>query len=497
MTTGSAQKKLTIVGGGISGLSAAWEAVQRGETNIHIYEADQKLGGKIQTGMIGNTPINQGAEFIDSDQEHMIGLAKSLGVPLIENKGADHEEFQRPDGSIMSGERFYESYKPYATQVMKDREEMARDPNGLRAQHINQISLQEYLAELGQHVKLPNRSLWRWLVDTVTLRGNEAKTTLAIAGGTYAAEMGRPIGDISAASFVAETSHEYDSLLASDCKFRVADGTHSLISAMHEKLKAAGVTFHTGAELKGVTKQTDGKLALNFANAELNTTTDKTILALPSYGLAKVEGLEALGLSANGKQLLNDTQYTKSIKLTVTFKPGMAPKDSTFFSSMGFQCWSSAPHLLTLLAEADTLGQQKPKEFIYERLNAYAKAHGSSAEKMFDLSFAPGTFDYNNPGNKPCYCSPKPGQAKSLEAFKAELPGLAQNGVGIAGTFLPLNGGIGFMECGVASAQKSVDLLLEQEKSVGITKQKQWVPHIQAQREAANQAQYNVAANGR
>lgn len=485
MTTpiAASQKKLTIVGGGITGLTAAYEAMQRGETNIHLYEANTKFGGKIQTGFIGNTPINQGAEFIDSDQKNMIALAKSLGVPLVENKGAANEEFQRPDGSILSGSDFYESYKPYAEQVQRDRAELQANPNSPRAQHLGSLSLEAYLAELGATTPLPNRSLWRWAKDVFHLQGNQAPTTLDIARGTYEAEMGRPATSISAASFITETSHELDSLLASDCALRVEGGTHKLIEKLQQKLAAGGVQFHTGAELANVAKQADGKLALGFKDPALNSTTDRVILALPANAIGAVQGLDALGLSAQGQALLRDTQYTKNIKLTVSFKPGQAPKDSTFFSSMGFQCWSPEPHLLTLLAEADALGQQKPKEFIMARLEAYAKAHGSTADQMFD--FSPGKFNYNNPGNKPCYCSPKPGQAKALEALQHELPTLAQHGVGVAGTFLPFNGGVGFMECGVASAKRSIDLVLGQEKIVDDAKQKQWTQQIVAQRAAA------------
>jgi 3-hydroxyacyl-CoA dehydrogenase len=239
----------------------------------------------------------------------------------------------------------------------------------------------------------------------------------------------------------------------------------------------------------------DGKTALHFNNPALDVQAAKTILALPAYSLAKVEGLGALGMSAESQALIRDTQYTNSYKLTIAFNPGMQPPEGAFYSPAGFQCWSPAPGLLTILSTAEQIGVSKtPKQQITEQLEAFAKAHGSTAAAMFDFK----NMNYNNPGNAGCYATPKPGQATALEGLNAELTAMAANGVGIAGTFMPLDGNVGFMECGVVSAKRSCDLLMSHAKAVGDTPHrathKSWAPAIAAQRAANDNTQAAAAA---
>ena len=475
----SNDKQLSVIGGGITGLSAAYEALKRGETNIHVYEATDRFGGKIKSGMIGSTVINKGAECVDSDHNLLISLCKDMNVSLSENPSMNTETFQRPNGSVMDSDTFYAAYKPYAEQVIRDRELMQNNPNSHRAQYLKHMNLSDYIAELRENVPPASRGFWQVLKDAFHLHGNESPTALTIAANTYTSEVGQPLKNVSAAQFIGETSATTDCLLASDCKYMVDGGTEHLIEQLRAHLEAKGVKFHTNAQLSSITKNAQGGNNLTFTDAALNTSTDKMILALPTYALGKVNGLSELGLQ-NAEQLGN-MQYTKNAKFTVAFKPGMATPPAAFYAN-GFQCWSSAPGYLTFLAEAGELGSTKsPKELLSGFMESYAKSHGSTAEKMFDTT----QLNFTNPGSAPCYASPAPGQTELLYGLQSQLPALAKNGIGIAGTYIPHKGGYGFMECGIASAQKSVDMLLSQEQSVGLEQQKQWAPQIIAQRAAA------------
>ncbi len=476
-----------IIGGGITGLSAAYDALARGEKNVHIYEASGRCGGKILSGELNGTPVNRGAEFIDSDNTQLIALCQKMGVRLEENTGMETEIFQRPNGSLMDAESFYRAYQPYAQQVMYDRAELEANPHSPRAQHLRQLNLRDYLSELGANLPPAPRSIWQWLKDTVLLRGNESPTTLAIAANAYASEAGQPPQNISATQFIAETSATLDSFLASDCKFRVAGGTQQLIEKLRAHLTAQGVQFHENRTLTHVGKTPEGRLTLGFAGDAGVATCDRALLAMPAYAFAQVQGLEALGLSPASIAALQQLQYTNSIKCTVSFQPGMETPDAAFFAN-GYQTWSPSPGQLTFLANADALTNgQSPKAFLGGLMESYAKAHGSTAAKMFDVS----KLLFTNPGKSACYATPKPEQVAALDALKAELPTLAQHGVGIAGTFLPHKGGYGFMECGIISAQQACALLASREKSVArelhlTVPAKQWVPEVIARREAAN-----------
>lgn len=478
----SEHRSLAIVGGGITGLAAAYQALERGERSIDVYEGAPRFGGRILSGELDGVMVNRGAEFIDSDNDALLALCKAAGVSLVENKGMEAEFFQRLDGSRVTGDRFYAAYRPYAEQVMRDRAEIAANPQGARAQYVRSLTLDAYLQELRRSVAPASRSWWQALKDLVQFRSNFSVETPAIAGYAYASESGQLIGNISAAQFIAETSPSPEAFLASDCKYRVAGGTEQLVTQLRQQLEARGVRFHAGHALVSLAK-TDGPegVRLGFAG-QPEVTAARTILAMPAYAFAQVKGLEQLGLPPEVTAALPEVQYTNSIKCTVAFKPGMAMPEAVYYAQ-GFQTWSPAPGQLTFLANADALSEgQNPKEFLYGLFEAYAKAHGGRAEAMFDTS----KVMFSNPGKSACYATPRPAQVMALDALQAALPQLAERGIGIAGTYLPHQGGYGFMECGVVSANRACDLLLSRAQQQDLARAP--VPELHADAATAPEA---------
>jgi oxygen-dependent protoporphyrinogen oxidase len=85
--------RIVVVGGGISGLAAAYRLVERG-ADVVLVEGSDRLGGKIRTGEIADGPVELGAEaFALRDPEgrpsaavelaDAVGLADSLAYPAI------------------------------------------------------------------------------------------------------------------------------------------------------------------------------------------------------------------------------------------------------------------------------------------------------------------------------------------------------------------------------------------------------------------------------
>lgn len=65
--------RLVVVGGGITGLAAAWEATQHPRVEVIVLEADDRLGGKIRTSAVGDGvgPVGDLA-VSDSDAAEMV-----------------------------------------------------------------------------------------------------------------------------------------------------------------------------------------------------------------------------------------------------------------------------------------------------------------------------------------------------------------------------------------------------------------------------------------
>lgn len=289
----------------------------------------------------------------------------------------------------------------------------------------------------------------------------------------FASEVGQPPEKVNALQYLHEASAEAGSFLDSDCAYRVEGGTENMIIAMKKHLAEQGVKFTYNAPVEKIEKSGHG-VKIHPSGLE-PVHADKTILALPAYALAKIDGLEALGMSAAAKNLIANTQYTNSVKFTVKTKPGVvAPKDN-FFSNHGFQVWSAGEGQMTFLVNADKLERMKAPEMIRAVMGSYATSLGTSAEAMFDTS--PGNIVFTNPGKNACYASPAKDQARQLELLGGELEKMHAHGVGVVGTYLPhqTENGIelGFMECGMASAERVVGQMLPKQQH-----KTQWVEKV-------------------
>lgn len=85
-----AEYDLVVVGGGIAGLAAAWEAVRRTPAaRVAVLEATMRFGGKLRTEPFGGLPVDRGADAFlvrtpDAlDLVHELGLADELVHPAL------------------------------------------------------------------------------------------------------------------------------------------------------------------------------------------------------------------------------------------------------------------------------------------------------------------------------------------------------------------------------------------------------------------------------
>jgi oxygen-dependent protoporphyrinogen oxidase len=71
--------RFVVVGGGIAGLSAAYELLQRG-ASVALVEADARLGGKIRTEHVGGLLVDAGPDSFLSSKPAAVQLATELGI---------------------------------------------------------------------------------------------------------------------------------------------------------------------------------------------------------------------------------------------------------------------------------------------------------------------------------------------------------------------------------------------------------------------------------
>jgi len=92
MTAGCGEQggeRVLVVGGGLAGLTAAYELLKQGY-EVTVLEAQGRVGGRVLThreGFRGGQYAELGAVRIPDVHEHTLGYAEELGLPLVEFPG--------------------------------------------------------------------------------------------------------------------------------------------------------------------------------------------------------------------------------------------------------------------------------------------------------------------------------------------------------------------------------------------------------------------------
>ena len=71
--------RVAVIGGGITGLACAYFLTERGIDTV-VYEASERVGGKLSTGSIGGVPVELGADSFLPRDELPLELCRAVGL---------------------------------------------------------------------------------------------------------------------------------------------------------------------------------------------------------------------------------------------------------------------------------------------------------------------------------------------------------------------------------------------------------------------------------
>src|SRR4051812_43735649 len=79
MTDSPSREHIVVVGGGIAGLTAAYQAATRG-ARVTLLEGGADVGGKLRVSEIAGVTLDEGAEALLARRPEGIDLARELGL---------------------------------------------------------------------------------------------------------------------------------------------------------------------------------------------------------------------------------------------------------------------------------------------------------------------------------------------------------------------------------------------------------------------------------
>ncbi|MHB1137675.1 MAG: protoporphyrinogen oxidase [Microthrixaceae bacterium] len=326
-------RRLVVVGAGITGLAAAWEATQHPRVEVVVLDAADRVGGKIRTSRLSGEPVAAGAVSDGAVSEMVIdegadaflarvpdavelcrelGLEDELTQPATGRAQVFHDGALRflPTDTVLGVpldlDALAGSGLVSADGVERARQELERDwtaPSEDVA--IGAFLAERYGRELVDHVVGPLiGGINAGDVDRLSLRAVTPQLADAAAdGGSLTAALRRRV------PATPPTTPVFHALLG---------GTERLIDALVQELLARGVTIETGVRATGVAASR-GAVHLDVSRADgspQTLTADGLLLCTPAFAGAAVLG----GLSPAAAAALGRFSYSSPALTTLAYR---------------------------------------------------------------------------------------------------------------------------------------------------------------------------------
>lgn len=286
------QEQITIIGGGVSGLYAAWRLLKAGHdpSKLAVLEATDRLGGRLWSLRMqpdSTLPAELGGMFFNDQQRFVYGLCtRAFDLPKETVKPQpdfawmratrfrieDFDDSETLPYNLSSDEQglsYYQLLDLACTRIAPDIKHLwPRNPDGTREKTL------EYL----RNHEIEGRPLWRWGFWNLLARVISNEAWLALRGMLSSnAELANWNAFDAMVSIVVEQSGKW---------YRLTHGYQHLPEQLAAELGNAGVAVKTGHVLEQVERIGDRfRLSVDDGGDRRDFETDHLVLALPKLGL--------------------------------------------------------------------------------------------------------------------------------------------------------------------------------------------------------------------
>jgi monoamine oxidase len=312
--------KVVVIGGGIAGLTAAYR-LQEGGMNVDLYEARDRVGGRIFTAKINGRTAELGGQNISDggDADHLNRLIDEFGLEL-------------------SSSRVYLKHSYFTGQSLIPVREILKekqiDPKALKNKIDRLIQTSSNMKEILEKIVDPEDHLYKSL--SVRMAAYEGGTIDRLSpmyaetlfhmmlGGICSVHQGNPEDD----SFVDLIS--------------IKAGNSLLPEKIREHL---GAKIHLQMPLIKVAKSQDGSFMLTFQNGE-EVKADILVLAIPCSVYEDI-AFEENVIPSQKLDAIRAVQYGKNAKIMVPFANSL-PKTTVLVGDEIVAFFDAVERILTV-----------------------------------------------------------------------------------------------------------------------------------------------------
>ncbi len=301
---GSQKATIAIIGGGISGLTAAYQLKKAG-IDAMIYEASGRTGGRVLTvedGVIEGAHVDLGAEFVDSVHDDIISLSKELNVELLDMRLDELiPKVYFFDGKLMLEKEVVEALQPFAVRLTQDVNALPDELHYSNAESFrvfDEQTVSSYLKSIGMN---------GWLL-----------TLLEMAMvGEYAMEANEQsaVNLLHMLATPISYSEHYHLLGDFHEVFKFKGGSHSFTKALSAQVESQ-VKFNYA--LKSLTKAKEGYELIFDVNGKKEIVKADYVLLAVSVGVLRKLEINA-DLSDRKKKWIAQAGMGNAVKLAMGF----------------------------------------------------------------------------------------------------------------------------------------------------------------------------------
>lgn len=295
---------VAILGGGIAGLNCA-NHLLKSKLNFKIFEASKRLGGRILTHYNDSLGLGIfpefGGDFIDSNHEDMLQLAKEFHLELIDLEKEQKDknlikDIYYFDDRIISEEEIINEFKNIAEKIAIDVDSLGENYDTADAERLDNIPLSDYINAL---------NCKQWLKDLLT--------------AAFTSEFGLECKEQSSLNFLdmidTNTSEGFKVFGDSDEKYRIKGGNSKIIEGLAEKIGIENVD--TDFEVKAITENDDGSFKIDFTNGKSHFA-KMIVCTIPFTILRKIK-LKLKNISTEKQKCINELGYGMNTKLVLGY----------------------------------------------------------------------------------------------------------------------------------------------------------------------------------
>lgn len=310
---------IAILGGGIAGLNCANHLLSS-KINFKIFEAQKRVGGRILTHYNDSLGIGVfpefGGDFIDSNHEDMLNLAKEFEFELLDLEEEQKSKKLKKDVYYFDNRKIEENeviaeFKKIAEKISLDKESLGEEYDTNEAVELDNMPLSDYIQSLGCK---------QWLKDLFT--------------AAFVAEFGLDCSLQSTLNFLdmidTDTSNGFKIFGESDERYRIKGGNSKIIEGLVKKIGADKI--EKDSEVTEINENTDGSYSILFKDGK-DIKAKSIVCTIPFTILRKIK-LNLKNISTDKKKCIDELGYGMNTKLVLGYNG--SPWSNSQNKAMGY-----------------------------------------------------------------------------------------------------------------------------------------------------------------